>query len=106
MTYVDERGVQDYPLGADIRFADTQDIQVLQDKCLQACHFLESDEIILQRLGSSLESPTFENGSHPSQSQPIIWNLLTDIRLARKRVENLARRLDATIALVRKAIKI
>lgn len=101
MTHVDEKGILDTMLGADIHFEDTQDIQVLQDKCLHASHLLDSDQVVMQNMQCILKKSTMQAVHPPSEGQNLLRNLSMEVNLEKKRIENVIQRLNATVALVR-----
>lgn len=87
--------------GVDIHFEDTQDIQVLQDKSLQAAHFLNSDQVVLRNMENTFRLLPPEAVYQLSHEPSPLYNLLVEFDLERKRIENIIQRLNATVALVR-----
>jgi hypothetical protein len=84
----------------NIRFHDSQQIQILQDTLLRVSHMLDLNISILTGLLSLAQS---KHDLHPSAKRHMaaFTSLLSQITLDKQRAENLLRRLDGTSKLVR-----
>jgi len=101
LTRMDEKGEPASPT-ADIRIEDPQEIQVLQDKCNQLAHVLGMDSVVLGEIGNHfLSSSPVEEFDESADVQSSLRSLLQEANSHVKRVENLLRRLDGTITLMR-----
>ena len=94
--------MQDNLLDAYIRFEDTQDIQFLQDECYRISHFLDVDRTILQKLMTVGHVNVRNKADVQESSLEYLQDLITELEFEQKRIDNILRRLGATIALVRK----
>jgi hypothetical protein len=86
---------------ADIRFEESQDIQVLQDKMLQTSHALTVNRYILQEIQPKQrhfleDQATFDE--YFSQS------LIIESSMSLNRLETVIKRVEGTLALVRKSL--
>lgn len=100
LTRVDERGENDTVM-TDIQFEDTQEIQVLQDKCQQLAHLFGMDRTILRDMLNRLLTITDANESQNRSEADLMSAMVVEANIQMSRVENLLKRLDGTIALVR-----
>lgn len=100
LTWVDEKGANDIVM-TDIQFEDTQEIQVLQDKSQQLAHLFGMDRTILRDMLNRLLTTTATNESQSRAEADFMSAMLAEADIQMSRVENLLRRLDGTIALVR-----
>ena len=69
--------------------------------CYQISHFLDSDWAVLQNMMKLADHEVQSKRCRPEESKEFLQNLLTEVELERKRTDNILRRLDGTIALVR-----
>ena len=99
---MDEKGIHGNLLGAYVRFEDTQDVQVLQDECYQILHCLDLNSTIVQKLLDLADEEVQNKKCRAEESKEFLENLATELEIERKRVHSILRRLDATIALVRR----
>ena len=101
LTELDEKGGNNVSL-ADLRFEDTQEIQVLQDKCQQLAHLSQMSQMILQSMSSRFEVLCSIN-SLPDDGEPsFTLKLLAEADHQMCKIDNILKRLDGTIALVSK----
>lgn len=94
LTKIGQNGDAESPSAA-IRIEDTQEIQVLQDKCQQLAHVLEMDFEVIERLQYH-----FASLSATDRSVESLGASLSEGKVQLKRVDRLLQRLDGTIALV------
>ena len=94
---MDEKGGNDR---TDIQFEDTQEIQVLQDKCQQLAHLFGIDRTILQDMLNRLLTTNAVEESRIRAEADSMSAVLAEANIQMSRVENLLKRLDGTIALV------
>jgi len=83
---------------ADIRFEDTQDIQVLQDKCQQVAHDFDMDRKVIQDMQSQFAAMHSDAAQEPESD--FILALVAEANIQMSRVNSMLKRLDGTIALV------
>ncbi|KAF2099469.1 hypothetical protein NA57DRAFT_74969 [Rhizodiscina lignyota] len=100
LTQMDEKGDPILP-AANIGIADTQGIQVLQDKCEQLAHALELDCQVLQELQRQFTHLPTGDGSDGPADLNYLLSLSGEAGVQVKRVDRLLKRLDGTIALTR-----
>ena len=98
---MDEKGFQSDPKVGGVHFKDTQDIQVLQNKCQVLAHALEIDRNILQNLLIRLPEAVHISGIRANVDLTPIFSLLSRTDLERAQVDNILKRLDGKIVLVR-----
>ena len=99
LTRVDEKGENDMVM-TDIQFEDTQEIQVLQDKCQQLAHLFGMDRTILRDMLDQLLTTTDANEGQNRSEADLMSAMVVEANTQMSRVENLLKRLDGTIALV------
>lgn len=96
---MDEKGERDVSI-ADVRFEDTQEIQVIQDKCQQLSHVFSMNRTILQDIEQRLNTiPSFDTGNNVADLD-FLKSLILDADIQISRIENILKRLHGTIALV------
>ena len=98
LTQIDENGRNDTVM-TDIQFKDTQEIQVLQDKCQQLAHLFGMDRTILRNVQSHFLSMTVNNCQGRAEID-FMSGMVAEADIQMGRIENLLKRLDGTIALV------
>lgn len=100
---MDEKGVRDISV-ADVRFEDTQEIQVIQDKCQQLFHVFNMNRTILRDMVDRLGVvPSIDTANNVADLD-FIKSLILEADIQISRVESLLRRMDGTIALVRHSV--
>ena len=99
LTRVGGKGQNDTGL-TGIRFEDTQEIQVLQDKCQQSAHLFGMDRTILQGMQNRLLTTMSNSKRQGCAEADFMSGMVAEANVQMSRVENLLRRLDGTIALV------
>lgn len=86
---------------ADVRFEDTQEIQLLQDKCQQLALVFDMDQTILQDMRSRFAMlPSINDAEKEAESDSLL-SLIVEANIEIARVNSMLKRLDETIALVR-----
>ena len=100
LTRVDEKGGNDIVM-TDIQFEDTQEIQVLQDKCQQLAHLFGMDRTILRDMQTRLLTTTPIDERRGRAEADFMSAMVAEANTQMSRVNNLLKRLDGTIALVR-----
>lgn len=98
---MDEKGSQSNLKVDGVHFEDMQDMQVLQDKCQVLAHVLEIDRKILQNVLIRLPEAVHITGILGNVDLTPILSLLSKTDLESGRVDNILKRLDGTIVLVR-----
>ena len=96
---MDEKGTNQLVM-TDIQFEDTQEIQVLQDKCHQLAHLFGMDRTILRDMLNRLLTTGAANESHSRAEADFMSAMLAEANIQMSRADNLLKRLDGTIALV------
>lgn len=91
------------PEWTDIRFDDTQDIQVLQDRFLQTHYHLTTNRIVMQELTLAFSSftPAQRDDDQVQQNQRSLSSLIGEAEMQALRVTSISERVKATLALVR-----
>lgn len=98
LTRMDDKGEKGTST-ADIRFEDTQEIQVLQDKCQQVAHDFDMDRKIIQDMQSQFAAMHSDAAQEPESD--FILALVAEADIQMRRVNSMLKRLDGTIALIR-----
>ena len=96
---MDEKGEIDDSL-SNIQFEDTQEIQVLQDKCQQLSHVFDMDRAILQNMHRRIQTLPAINDTLEEAELDLISALIAEADIQMGRVNSLLKRLDGTVALV------
>lgn len=99
LTRMDEKGEMDDSL-SNIQFEDTQEIQVLQDKCQQLGHVFDMDRAILQNMHCRIQKLLAINDTLEEAELDLISALIAEADIQMGRVNSLLKRLDGTVALV------
>jgi hypothetical protein len=99
LTRVDEKGGNDTVM-TNIQFEDTQEIQVLQDKCQQLAHLFGMDRTILQDMQNRLLTTTRTDDRQGRAEADFMSDMVAEANIQMSRINNLLKRLDGTIALV------
>jgi Mg2+ and Co2+ transporter CorA len=86
---------------AEVRFEDTQEIQVLQDKCQQLAHVLDMDRAILENMQSRFSLLPSINDIEEKAEVDSILSLIVEANIQMSRVNSTLQRLNGTIALIR-----
>jgi hypothetical protein len=96
---MDEKGEQDSSI-ADVRFEDTQEIQVVQDKCQQLAHVFHMNRTILHDIETRFATIPSADGTQNLAEPDFVRSLILESNIQMNRVNSLLKRLDGTIALV------
>jgi hypothetical protein len=99
LTRMDEKGEMDGLL-SNIQFEDTQEIQVLQDKCQQLGHVFDMDRTVLQDMYGRIQTLPVINDALDETESDFISALIAEANIQMGRVNSLLKRLDGTVALV------
>lgn len=100
---MDEKGERNTSI-ADVCFEDIQEIQVVQDKCQQLSHVFNLNRTVLQDMEDRLDILPFVQAAKDVADFEFIHSLVLEANIQISRIESLLKRLDGTIALVRKSI--
>lgn len=96
---MDEKGEREMSM-ADVRFEDTQEIQVVQDKCQQLAHVFNMNRTILQDMETRFATIPPINGTQDVAELDFVQSLILESNIQMNRVNSMLKRLDGTIALV------
>jgi hypothetical protein len=96
---MDETGEKEKSM-ADVRFEDTQEIQVVQDKCQQLCHVFNMNRTILQDMEIRFATIPSVSGTQDVAELEFVQSLISESNIQMNRVNSMLKRLDGTIALV------
>lgn len=99
LTRMDEKGERDRSM-ADVRFEDTQEIQVIQDKCQQLAHVFDVNRTVLKNMELRFATIPPANGTQEVDESDFVNSLILESTIQMSRVDSMLKRLDGTIALV------
>jgi hypothetical protein len=100
LTRMDEKGESDVSM-ADVRFEDTQEIQVVQDKCQQLAHVFDVNRMVLRDMEARIATIPSTHGTQSIDESDFVHSLISESNIQMNRINSMLQRLDGTIALVR-----
>jgi hypothetical protein len=104
LTRMDEKGETDVSM-ADVRFEDTQEIQVVQDKCQQLAHVFDVNRTVLRDMETRIATIPPTNGTQSVDESDFVQSLISESNIQMNRINSMLKRLAGTIALVRDGVQ-